>query len=801
MNPTDPYPDFPQRFKDIRIWGLWGIEGDVDKNGEPISPKAPRMPNGKLASHSEPNTWHSFNECITALDSNPKFKGLGIFNNGEFTTTDFDNCIDPTTKEIIDPRIATLVWQLDSYTEFSQSMLGLHVYNWGVVSEGRKKNGVEMYSERRFMIVTGTPFTASPRPDINQNPAVPLRVWQDIFGNNDAASAIESNNAGQSTDHERHNPDALTDADKILIKVASEKNQKFKGLFGTDSLTVNEVRGGVVTPKTYDSPSDADAAMFCLLAFWTNRNPERMKRLASASARLRGKWDTTRGDETWLERDIQRAIRHTPEGYGDADVVQYLDDPGTKKAKIAHHLVSDDLLRDTHFLTFADTESLCVYRDGIYKRNGDVWLKAEIKRRLKHRATKFIQNEVINAIKCCSYVEREDTIAPLKLLPMRNGVLDIETDTITPWNKHDPSIPFFYKYEGAYRPKLLEGFDDSAVGKFLQDIFPAYDDGGSDLPVVQEGAGSDFYNKYLAKKAFLYVGSGDNGKSLFITLKNAAVGKLATSSISIDALNTQRFAAAGLAYKTCNTQADASGVGSSIRSTGTVKTLTGNDLFTVEEKNKTPFQMVNRATLHQACNDLPKVEVEDPVFYDRFILLEMPMRFTNEPDPDDPHEKLDDTKLEDTLLTQDSIDTYTTWAVEGLKRLLKNGYYTETESTKNVMQRWIHKTDSLATFVDTMVEQSIGNYIMKYEFVNAYKAWCEEHDTVAEDIKIIGARLPTLVSTSTYRPHEGERAWIDVAVRGCEPHSAKVAVEMKVGRATKGHREFGKTVNEDQTKL
>ncbi|ELY62816.1 hypothetical protein C489_21106 [Natrinema versiforme JCM 10478] len=67
----------------------------------------------------------------------------------------------------------------------------------------------------------------------------------------------------------------------------------------------------------YESQSEADMALCCLLAFWTGGDHTRMDRLFRQSGLLRDKWDDVHyaDGSTYGEKTIERAIASTSEFY------------------------------------------------------------------------------------------------------------------------------------------------------------------------------------------------------------------------------------------------------------------------------------------------------------------------------------------------------------------------------------------------------------------------------------------------------------------------------------------------------
>jgi putative DNA primase/helicase len=250
-----------------------------------------------------------------------------------------------------------------------------------------------------------------------------------------------------------------------------------------------------------------------------------------------------------------------------------------------------------------------------------------------------------------------------------------------------------------------------------------------------------------------------------LKLLEFAVGRKAISTRTLYDLAKNRFASADLYHKTANIQADIGGA--TIHLTGPFKTLTGGDLISAEKKGLPSFTFTNEATLIFSANELAELKKPDPVFYERFVLVEMPFSFVD--DPTEENERLRDPFLEEKLSQQREIDWFTTWAVEGLMRLLENGHYTETKGSKDVMARWVSRTDSLKAFVDSSAVQEVpGVDITKTAFYEAYVQWCAESNMSPISEALVGRRLPVYVSTSTKETRP--RSWANITVAGVEAY-------------------------------
>ena len=110
-----------------RRWVLWRL---IQKPGTKPT-KVPFQVNGKKAMTDEPSTWHTFAECDAVVS---QFSGIGIILgdvDGIYVWgVDIDNCCDAVTgKFSLESR--GVVIALDSYSEYSPSGTGCHVFGIG----------------------------------------------------------------------------------------------------------------------------------------------------------------------------------------------------------------------------------------------------------------------------------------------------------------------------------------------------------------------------------------------------------------------------------------------------------------------------------------------------------------------------------------------------------------------------------------------------------------------------------------------------------------------------------------------
>lgn len=121
------------------------------------------------ASCSNPESWSTFEEAV-----NNKFRydsvGFVLANNG-IVIVDIDDCVE---NGMPNDFAMDLILKLRSYTEISRSGTGIHIVCKGNIpfdGKNNHKQGIEIYQNRRYVIITGNTFlfneVIEPQEEIN----------------------------------------------------------------------------------------------------------------------------------------------------------------------------------------------------------------------------------------------------------------------------------------------------------------------------------------------------------------------------------------------------------------------------------------------------------------------------------------------------------------------------------------------------------------------------------------------------------------------------------------------------------
>jgi hypothetical protein len=134
---------------------------------------------------------------------------------------------------------------------------------------------------------------------------------------------------------------------------------------------------------------------------------------------------------------------------------------------------------------------------------------------------------------------------------------------------------------------------------------------------------------YPLNTAFMFCGDGANGKSTYLRLLKVILGEHNVTGHSLQELCTYRFAAAELYHKLANIYPDLPPKG--IPDMGMFKALTGEDWISAPRKFKDALYMKNYAKLIFSANETPDVNDQSYANWRRWVVIEFPNRFPNNP--------------------------------------------------------------------------------------------------------------------------------------------------------------------------
>jgi len=359
--------------------------------------------------------------------------------------------------------------------------------------------------------------------------------------------------------------------------------------------------------------------------------------------------------------------------------------------------------------------------DGIWRPDGETWVKDVLQRILGEKARVKTLNEVKELVKVATYIDHECFKEDPGTVVLLNGSYDLHTGTLNP---HSPLNYAKSRLPVRYDP----GADCPEIKKFLHEIAP------NDVETLQEWVGYHLLKHYRYQRAVILLGSGNNGKSTFLDLLTRFLGVENVSNESLYQLSTQRFSTSQLYRKLANICPDISP--DEIRRTGTFKAVTGGDWIRAEFKNRDPFKFQNYAKLTFSCNQIPATPDESNAFFRRFMIIKFNQVFDGEGC---------DKNIIDRLTTPQELSGFFNYALEGLNRLLKNGDFTGSQTAEEIREKYIEMSDPVTAFVNHHIVEDPDAYEPKDSVYRAYHRFCKERGYVPIATNRFSAELKTRV--------------------------------------------------------
>jgi len=306
----------PDELRTGHCFVLWRWELRGDKGGDFKWTKPPLdVGTGHHTRVTNPASGSTFSDAVSALNAKRDVDGLGriLRKDDGLVGIDLDHCRDLKTGDIA-------VWAQEiidrcaSYSEISPSGQGARVFVHAALPENRngcKSGPIEMYQNARFLTLTGhrvegTPCTVADGQNVVND------LYAQIRGEQRAGK--EEQRAGKGTDS--------TPSRAVTARAIGGGEREGASLSLDDVALIHKActnpKNGAVFSALWrgewagqKSESEADAALCFRLAFWADRDSERMDRLFRLSGLADEKWER----DDYREATINDAIEMVTETY------------------------------------------------------------------------------------------------------------------------------------------------------------------------------------------------------------------------------------------------------------------------------------------------------------------------------------------------------------------------------------------------------------------------------------------------------------------------------------------------------
>jgi putative DNA primase/helicase len=316
-----------------------------------------------------------------------------------------------------------------------------------------------------------------------------------------------------------------------------------------------------------------------------------------------------------------------------------------------------------------------------------------------------VKREILAQLKDITYMPVEKFDSNLDIVNLSNGLYNWRMGEFKP---HDLNYLSLIQIPVEYNPDAK----CPNIEKCFSVIFKP-----ENIQKIIEFIGYMLYRAYPARKAFVLLGPSGTGKSIFIGICTGFVGKDNASSVALQELIDDRFAASDLYCKLLNECGDIPAL--PIRDTAIIKRLTGNkDEIRAQKKNKDAFKFVNFGKLLFSANRLPKVQDKNSGWYNRIELIPMDQVLASNEFS---------TEFLKALTSPEELSGLFNFAMEGLRRLANNSWvFTNQTDLKTATNRYEILSSPIESFIEAHLEESPDKWVTRTEVYEAYQIFCNE---------------------------------------------------------------------------
>ena len=409
----------------------------------------------------------------------------------------------------------------------------------------------------------------------------------------------------------------------------------------------------------------------------------------------------------------------------------------------------DRAIKQEHHFARDEGGLLYVFESGCYRPTGERFVEQAVKRYVEQNGKARAWSPEL-ASRIVSYIATDapQLLAkpPLDTLNVRNGLLNVYTRVLRP---HAPDFLSPVQVEASYDPKA----GCLAIDQFVSDVFPA-----DAAQVPWEVAAWLMLPETSIQKAVLTIGEGANGKSVFLSLLHAFLGRSNVSALSLHKIEADKFAAARLVGKLANICPDLPTV--ALSGTLMFKALTGGDTITGERKFEASFEFRPYSRLVFSANSAPRSDDATHGFFRRWLVIPFTRTFDETDVRTVPRAVLDAR-----LSAPGELSGLLNRALDALPQI-QSGKFTESPTLRAAWEDFRRTTDPLAVWLESVTIEVLEGFIEKAKLRELYRNECRDRGHPVLSDEVFTKRLLSLRPRvrSTKRRVNGMPTWCFVGI-------------------------------------
>lgn len=348
---------------------------------------------------------------------------------------------------------------------------------------------------------------------------------------------------------------------------------------------------------------------------------------------------------------------------------------------------------------------LHVYDGGIYK-SGYRFIESK----MVELIPTLKANHRVETLKYLEIITPEETqVADANLIAFKNGLYDLATDELLPFSP-DHVITNMIPWD--YNPEAYSELCDKTLNKIS-----CQDD--EIRALLEECIGYCFFRQNELSKSFFLTGSGSNGKSTFLDMVKNVLGRPNYVSLDIDELG-ERFSTTTMFGKLANIGDDISDEFLQGKVIAQFKKIVSGNDIKAENKGQDAYFFKPTVKLLFSANEIPRMRNKGfEAIKRRLVIIPFNAKFSKDDDDFD-------AGITWKLKSQSAMEYLIKLGIEGLKRVLTNQGFTESQKVKDEVDNFEKDNNPILLFLEEVEEDEILNHETKEVFAR-YDTFCNEN--------------------------------------------------------------------------
>ncbi|MGA2523645.1 MAG: phage/plasmid primase, P4 family [Candidatus Bathyarchaeia archaeon] len=431
-----------------------------------------------------------------------------------------------------------------------------------------------------------------------------------------------------------------------------------------------------------------------------------------------------------------------------------------------------------HFKADRTNELLYYFDCKSWKDNGEVYLQELLARLLGEENRHSIYSDVLHDLKGLVY----EDISFSRKIAVENGLLDLEKETVELEPFSPEEMPFH---------QLPVTYNESATcpgwEEFVKQVVNP-----DDIATLQEWSGFILLPDYRFHKLLWIFGEGRNGKGVWQRTIEAILGEENFSSVGLEEFDgNHRFALRqlyGSLFNACSEPTT-----NKILQTPLLKKATGQDTIEAEIKGKQGrLKFRNCAKMTVLANKFPRINDTSVAFKERRLFIKFPNEFTGK----NQIQNIEENWTKDPEQKSGILN----WMLAGLKRLLEQGYFTESKTQEETEAEFLKASDTISAFLTELAIFDKNRITTRNEAYESYKNYSDVFGLEAENEKKFTERLkntPKISIGFVHKPKQ-ERAWKGLGLRKLDEEGKILPDATNATLATAFYPQTNKTENKSK---